>query len=39
VTGYDPPAIQVLGTIDELTAGKPIAGSDQIQGSVPQDDS
>jgi hypothetical protein len=35
---YQPPAMQVLGTVDELTAGKPIAGNDQIQGSVPPED-
>ena len=38
MTTYEPPAMQVLGTLDELTAGKEVAGSDQLQGSVPQND-
>jgi hypothetical protein len=31
---YDPPAAQVLGTVDDLTAGKPQGSDDQFGGSV-----
>jgi hypothetical protein len=35
---YSPPAMTVLGTVEELTAGKEISGADQVQGSFPQSD-
>ena len=40
MTSYEPPTIQVLGNIDELTAGngKPAGSADQFAGSVPQSD-
>ena len=38
MTSYEPPTMQVLGSVDELTAGKDVAGSDQLQGSVQQPD-
>ena len=36
---YEPPTMQVLGTIDGLTAGsKPQGNADQFAGSVTQPD-
>ena len=38
MTRYAPPDFQVLGTVEELTAGKEVSGNDFLQGSVPQQD-